>query len=352
MGRKKSKKAKGPSGGAPRTPAASAPRKPAATAPGASNWTDSITAFVGLRPETLRRIGRGAAIVLGLVFLLAGTLKIGDPWSFLGSLPAYGVPSAVRLPATVLVPIFEVVLGFMLVAGWRLREASMATAAFLLVFGGAIAYGWAAGTLQECGCFGPLLKRTPPQALAQDAGLLLLAVLGFLWAPAANKPMTRGRWGTLATIAIASVAMIGSTLMEDPGTLEERIAAAEPVVGGATPSLADLNLRDRDVFLYLFHPDCPHCIENSPRVKRIVDDPDLPELIGITHSVRPADVRNYQLGADAEFIAYTFLMPSFVQITGDGAVPQLVYLRRGRIERVWKGDLPSPAELKRFLSAG
>jgi uncharacterized membrane protein YphA (DoxX/SURF4 family) len=346
MGRKKNKKARNSGATAARISGANAARKPAAA--GAA----PRSSFANKHADTLRRVGRGAAILLGLVFLLAGTLKIGDPWSFLGSLPAYGVPSAVRLPATVLVPIFEVVLGFMLVAGWRLREASMATAAFLLVFGGAIAYGWAAGTLQECGCFGPLLKRTPPQALAQDAGLMLLAVLGFLWAPASNKSMTRGRWGTLATIAIASVAMIGSTLMEDPGTLEERIAAAEPVVGGATPSLADLNLRDRDVFLYLFHPDCPHCIENSPRVKRIVDDPDLPELIGITHSVRPADVRNYQLGADAEFIAYTFLMPSFVQITGDGAVPQLVYLRRGRIERVWKGDLPSPAELKRFLSAG
>ena len=34
-------------------------------------------------------IGRVASIGLGIMFVLAGTLKVGDPWSFLGSLPAY-----------------------------------------------------------------------------------------------------------------------------------------------------------------------------------------------------------------------------------------------------------------------
>ncbi|MFQ5745112.1 MAG: hypothetical protein ACE5HV_16245 [Acidobacteriota bacterium] len=40
-----------------------------------------------------------------------------------------------------------------------------------------------------------------------------------------------------------------------------------------------------------------------------------------------------------------------MQITGDGAVLQLVYLWHGRKVRVWKGDLPSPAELRRVVNA-
>lgn len=303
------------------------------------------------QPPSARQaqIGRLAAIGLGIVFVLAGTLKVADPWSFLGSLPAYGIPPVLRVPITVLMPTVEVVLGAMLLAGWRTRTASLAAAGVLGAFSAVIAYGWSTGTLQDCGCFGPMLKRTPPEALAQDAAFIGLAVLGLLWAPLSKLELTRFRLGTLATVAVLSVAMIGGTLWADTATLEERIAAAEYAVGSDVPTLDSLNLRNRDVFLYLFHPECPHCIRNGPAMARIAADPGLPEVIGITHDVDPGQVQGYLDHAGAQIKAYEFNIASFVQITGDGAVPQLVFLRRGRRERVWKGDLPTPAELRRFV---
>ena len=67
---------------------------PAAKASGKSRGKVAAGAS-GQSPPTAtqQRIGRFAAGALGIVFILAGTLKVGDPWSFLGSLPAYGVPS-------------------------------------------------------------------------------------------------------------------------------------------------------------------------------------------------------------------------------------------------------------------
>jgi uncharacterized membrane protein YphA (DoxX/SURF4 family) len=306
----------------------------------------------GTSPSPLQqRIGRIATIALGVVFILAGTLKVADPWSFLGSLPAYGIPSALRLPITLGMPTIEVVLGVMLLVGWRTRIAALASAAVLAAFAGVIAYGYGMGTLQECGCFGPMLKRTPPEALAQDGAFIVLAVLGMMWAPATKLDMTRFRVGTLATVAVISVAMIGGTLYSDTASLDERIASAEPILGSDVPTLDSLNLRNRDVFLYLFHPDCPHCVRNGPAMARIAQDPDLPEIIGITHSVDPGEVRAYLNHAGADIKAYEFNIASFVQITGDGAVPQLVYLKHGRRERVWKGDLPSTVELRRVVDA-
>ncbi|MGD8816594.1 MAG: hypothetical protein PVJ51_05370, partial [Acidobacteriota bacterium] len=104
MGRKKKKKnsSKQPS-----------PSKPAKTV---DRGDAPATASVNQQ-----RIGRVAAIILGVIFLLAGTLKVADPWSFLGSLPAYGIPTALRLPITLGMPTIEVVLGVMLLAGWRTR---------------------------------------------------------------------------------------------------------------------------------------------------------------------------------------------------------------------------------------
>jgi uncharacterized membrane protein YphA (DoxX/SURF4 family) len=300
---------------------------------------------------TQQRIGRLAAIILGVVFVLAGTLKVADPWSFLGSLPAYGIPTALRLPITLGMPTIEVVLGVMLLAGWRTRLASLFSAVVLASFAGVIAYGYAGGTLQECGCFGPMLKRTPPQALVQDAVFIAMAVLGMLWAPATKLEMTGLRVGTLATAAVFSVAMLGGTLWSDTQTLDERLAAAEPVVGSNMPSLESLDLRNRDVFLYLFHPDCSHCVRNGPALARIARDPGLPEVIGITHSVDPGEVNAYLDHAGADIKAYEFNVANFVQITGDGATPQLVFLKHGRRERVWKGDLPTTDELHRFVNA-
>jgi len=298
-----------------------------------------------------RRLARIATIGLGLVFVFAGTFKVADPWSFLGSLPAYGMPPFLRLPITLGMPTIEVVLGIMLLVGWRTRIASLASAVVLASFAAVIGYGWTMGTLQECGCFGPLLKRTPPEALAMDVAFIGMATLGILWSPAAKVAMTRFRIGTLATAAVLSVAMIGGTLWNDTATLDERIAAAEPALSSGVPSLDSLNLRDRDVFLYLFHPDCPHCIRNGPQLARLAEDPELPEIVGITHSVRAGQVTGYLDHAGADIKAYEFNVASFVQITGDGAVPQLVFLRRGRIDRVWKGNLPDSVELRRYINA-
>ena len=68
----------------------------------------------------------------------------------------------------------------------------------------------------------------------------------------------------------------------------------------------------------------------------------------VTISGGTFDIHSY---AGAEFSAYEFLPANFVRITGDGAVPQLVYLKRGKIARKWKGTLPTPVVLKDAIAA-
>jgi len=82
----------------------------------------------------------------------------------------------------------------------------------------------------------------------------------------------------------------------------------------------------------------------------IAADPGLPEVIGITHSVNPGEVKAYLDHAGADIKAYEFSLPSFVQITGSGNTPQFVFLKRGRKARTWLGDLPSIAELRRTVN--
>ena len=78
------------------------------------------------------RVSRIAAIILGLAMLVAGIFKAVDPWTFLGSLPAYGVPQVFHYPIVIALPALEIALGVMLIAGWQLRWAGMVSVALIV----------------------------------------------------------------------------------------------------------------------------------------------------------------------------------------------------------------------------
>ena len=86
------------------------------------------------------RVSMIAGTILGLAMLVAGFFKAIDPWTFLGSLPAYGVPEIFHYPIVIGLPAIEIALGVMLIAGWQARWAGIASVALIVVFGAAIAY--------------------------------------------------------------------------------------------------------------------------------------------------------------------------------------------------------------------
>ena len=87
---------------------------------------------------------------------------------------AFGVPRALR-PA---VPFSELVIGASLVTGLARPWTSLAAAALLVAFSGAIAVHRARGRAVPCGCFGDVSSRpVGPADLARNASLIALAVV-------------------------------------------------------------------------------------------------------------------------------------------------------------------------------
>jgi len=111
--------------------------------------------------------------VVGAVFLASGTLKLADPrWRLqAGSL---GVPA----PVASVVPVIEVVLGALLVAGLARPWPALAAVIVLVVF-----TAWLASLLRRpvrpvCSCFGNLSRRPVSwRSVARNAALLVVAVL-------------------------------------------------------------------------------------------------------------------------------------------------------------------------------
>ncbi|MFZ4779144.1 MAG: MauE/DoxX family redox-associated membrane protein [Terrimicrobiaceae bacterium] len=94
-------------------------------------------------------------VALGGLFLYAGAVKIGNPQAFADSIATFKILPDYLINIVALgLPPFEILLGLMLVAGWKTRASSLALSALAFVFCIAFAQAMARGLSVECGCFG------------------------------------------------------------------------------------------------------------------------------------------------------------------------------------------------------
>lgn len=94
---------------------------------------------------------------LGLLFLVAGAMKLADLPKFLQSVLNYDMlagPAAGWL--AVLLPVFEALVGLLLVLGWLQAGCLTAVAGLSGLFVFVHAYAMKRGLNVECGCFGPV----------------------------------------------------------------------------------------------------------------------------------------------------------------------------------------------------
>jgi hypothetical protein len=127
-------------------------------------------------------LGRLAAIVLGVVLLVAAYAKALDPQLFASQLSdLLPLGASLALPLAIVIVGYEAGLGAALVRGWRHPLVLAATTATFVVFVGVVA--WYLVQPNEpvggCGCFGQLVERTPLQALYED--LAFVALSGLAW---------------------------------------------------------------------------------------------------------------------------------------------------------------------------
>jgi uncharacterized membrane protein YphA (DoxX/SURF4 family) len=125
--------------------------------------------------EWLLRLG------LAAVFLLAAWSKLQQSYLvFAMTIDAYQLlPEWAVLAVARLLPPFELLLGVMLLVGWRLRYWAMAAFTLMLAFLAILLLTYSRGLAIDCGCFGvgePLSAMT----LTRDA-LLVGAAAALCW---------------------------------------------------------------------------------------------------------------------------------------------------------------------------
>ncbi|GHJ57819.1 hypothetical protein NOK12_03380 [Nocardioides sp. OK12] len=127
-------------------------------------------------------IGLVARLLTGGVWIVAGAVKLPDPYESVAAVRAYDLlPEAVVPTVGQLLPVVEVVIGLALVLGLLTRGASVVSAVLFVAFIIGIASVWARGMTIDCGCFGgggtdPDAASKYPWEIARDTALLAASV--------------------------------------------------------------------------------------------------------------------------------------------------------------------------------
>jgi uncharacterized membrane protein YphA (DoxX/SURF4 family) len=128
-------------------------------------------------------------LVLAGVLLFAGGIKIIEPHGARDAINAYRLlPPSWAPTLGYALPLVEIALGLMLLAGVMVRLAAIGTAVLMVLFIIGIASVWARGYSIDCGCFGGggdisaagRAKRYSTE-IARDSAFTLMAAYLAIW---------------------------------------------------------------------------------------------------------------------------------------------------------------------------
>ena len=122
-------------------------------------------------------------LVVGGVFLYAGVTKVQHPMNFADSIATFQMLPRQWINVTAMaLPPFEIIVGLMLMSGWKVRPAAFAVFVMTVVFAMALSQALIRGLEVDCGCFGsgkPSVLKTWA-SLGRD--ILLMAASMWLYA--------------------------------------------------------------------------------------------------------------------------------------------------------------------------
>lgn len=96
-----------------------------------------------------------ARLILGFVFIYAGTQKISNPESFVLAITNYKLlPNWIVNFLAITLPWLELVIGILILFGYSIKENAAIIFSLLMIFNMAILISLVRGLNIDCGCFG------------------------------------------------------------------------------------------------------------------------------------------------------------------------------------------------------
>ncbi len=189
-----------------------------------------------------------SAVLLGLLFIIAGVWKITDPMAAAERMRQALVPPVLSLPAAIGFGIAETVAGAWLIVPrfrrWGAWLAGLMLVAFLVYIG--VNYGALRG--EDCNCFPWVRRAVGPVFFLSDVVMLLMAVAAGAW--------TRPSSGRRSALMVAGVIVVFALVSFGVAAVRQKTVFAPPTI---LVEGRPFSLEHGRVFIYFFDPECAHC---------------------------------------------------------------------------------------------
>ncbi len=149
-------------------------------------------------------------ILTGVLFIFSGLVKANDPlglsYKMQEFFEVWGVHgfNSWTLLMSVLMNAFEIIAGFALLLGWRIKLFGWLLLTLIVFFTFLTGYTYITGTPKNCGCFGDCLPITSKVSFLKDVALTLM-ILFLVWKQKYIRPLFSEK--------ITTIAMLGITIL-------------------------------------------------------------------------------------------------------------------------------------------
>lgn len=302
--------------------------------------------------QPLAQAARVSQILVGLVFLAAGTIKVAEPvlfyWNVLPHARFLGLNHAIWPMAALLLGPVECILGLALLINWRpaviLPAATILTALFLVL----MIIVWHLGVGTNCGCFGNLVERSPGEAAVEDAAMLGLLV--FAWWGLRGQDIVLKKTKTRLILAAAVLSLVagGFRFFTAIDRLQKSDLQAGMRLTGINLKGTSIDLMEGDYLLELFSPTCNRCQKAVYKLNQWTKIPGIPSIVGLTAKTQDSpELIKFKQTLQPNYPIATISQIDFVRLTWRSGFPRLAYVHNGSIRAVWEYyENPTQAQIK------
>ncbi|XLS28968.1 MauE/DoxX family redox-associated membrane protein [Flavobacteriaceae bacterium M23B6Z8] len=279
---------------------------------------------------------RAVAVFVGLVYLLSAVGKIISSDSMYLTLESLGLVS-LKWGIPILIT-FELGLALFFIFLLRLKEVGMVSILFLLLatlinYGQYYFFG-----IEDCGCFGAFtfLNLSPNLVLARNALLIILSFLVFKHHEMSSSGSSFKSSFLLFAIAATLVYTSYTTFSYAPEALDLK---GKELKNTALRSYINIS-KDSTYLLYLFKPDCSHCIDATPKIMGYDAKDGIQKVIGVTYENMDKELEVYNRTLNPVFPIVKIPKDSIRKLLRK--LPTAFYIKEGRIHYIMEQNILSP----------
>ena len=198
-------------------------------------------------------------LFVGILFIISGLIKLNDPIGFSYKLdeyfsePVFNMPFFVpySLAIALFLVILEVVLGVMLLIGYKSKITIWSLLLLVILFTFLTFYSAYFDVVKDCGCFGDALHLTPWQSFSKDIVLLFFILILFFNQKLIKPLFSNGIQNILAFSSVVLCSFMGYWVINHlplkdfrPYKVGTNIKTAMEIPEGAPKSVVEM------VFIY------------------------------------------------------------------------------------------------------